>query len=81
MYCFVQGVAMSWTGLSDFHFHFILMLADRRFAWFSPVIILFSNYCLANKFRKTRLGISWEERKDSMINKFKQFIYCRSWGL
>ena len=56
----VHGVAMSQTRLSNFHFHFILVLADRRFAWFSPVIILFSHYCLANKFRKcmdVRVGL------------------------
>lgn len=63
------------------------MLVGKKFAQFSPVIILFIHYCLANKFSKTRLGISCRKRKDSMINKFglqlfKQFTYCKtSWSL
>ena len=33
MDCIVHGVAKSWTGLSDFHFHFQIFFTKKKYAW------------------------------------------------
>ena len=40
MDCIVQGVTKSWTGLSHFHFHFVIVY---HFVWASQVALVVKN--------------------------------------
>ena len=50
MDCIVHGIPKSWTRLSDFHFHFTLLLTPNTFYVFIVTIYIFIYCILMNNF-------------------------------
>ena len=57
MDCIVQGVTKSWTGLSHFHFHFVIVY---HFVWASQVALVVKNLP-ANTREIRRPGLSLDQ--------------------
>ena len=59
MDCIVQGVTKSWTGLSHFHFHFVIIY---HFVWASQVVLMVKNLpANARDIRRPGLSLDQED--------------------
>ena len=66
MDCIVHGVAKSWTGLSDIHFHFthtkkIYVFSNNMLSCFLVLV------CFLNRYRRSFLGRQWVRREYYLV--------------